>query len=95
MEEALRDMVSHSIASMIETTVHPVKRSLPKWSLSWCKIFTAFIATRQKQADIRVAMYLRDLPADLVRRLDVLPDVATATLRPQDEGSPDKALFVI
>jgi len=66
------------MASPFETTVHPVTRLLPKWSLSWCKILTAFVATRQKQADIRVAMYLRDLPADLVRRLDLSPEVATA-----------------
>ena len=112
MEDALRDMVSHSSASMIprqlhpgttpmradpsvvelgngvlpmaspfETTVHPVTRSLPKWSLSWCKIFTAFIATRQKQADIRVAMYLRDLPEseDSIYRLMSQPRFATAS----------------
>lgn len=51
------------MASPLET-VHPATRSLPEWSQSWCKVFTAFIAIRQKQADIRVAMYLRALSAD-------------------------------
>src|SRR5262245_26143170 len=45
-------------------------------SNNWCKIFTAFIATRQKQADIRVAMYLRSNLR--ISSEDSISDVATA-----------------
>jgi hypothetical protein len=64
--------------SFLETTLHPATPSLPNWSLSWRKVFTAFMAARQKRADYRIAMYLRSVPAGLVRRLDLPPDVTTA-----------------
>jgi hypothetical protein len=66
------------MAFALGPTVHPATQSLPRWPQSWRKTFTSFIAARQKQADIRVAKYLGGMPTDLVRRLDISPDVATA-----------------
>jgi hypothetical protein len=42
------------------------------------RAYTRMIAARQKRADVHNAMYLRGLPAEVARRLDLPPDVATA-----------------
>jgi len=52
-----------------KTTVSPFEGSPSGFFISWRKIFDAFIAARQRQADARIALYLGSLPADLVKRL--------------------------
>jgi hypothetical protein len=63
-----------------ETAASPVVRQLLRVLGSLRKTCNAIIAVRQRQADICVAMHLRELPENLLQRLG-LPEEAVNKLR--------------
>jgi hypothetical protein len=75
------------MTSTVQDSYSPV--SLPLSLAFLGRFYSAIIFQRQRQADMRVAMYLRELPDDVLRRLGVsVHDMERLRQRPKHGNAP-------